>query len=186
MTIINFKITRFVSASKEVCLWNTWDHEHLYYIHKQFGTSKLLFENKNLAIIQTKMKIPFLPIYFNSIHTLINEKDNNVKVIDTLPFGIVTELLMEYIPIKKNKTKLINHYKINLPAIFFPVRKIIPLVIKKWNRVNWDEDLPLKLRRMQALSLGFRDFYGISGQSRKIITKEFSLPIPRLKDSALN
>jgi hypothetical protein len=184
--IINFKITRIVNASKDVALWNTWDHEHLYYVHKQFGDSKIIFENKNLAVIHTKMKIPFLPISFNSIHTLINLNDNNVKVIDTMPFGVIADVLMEYIPVTKNRTKLINHYKITAPTIFFPIKKFIPFFIKKWNKTNWNEDMPLKLRRMKAISLGFRDFHGIPKKNISRESYRFSLPIPRLKDSILN
>ena len=187
--VINFEITRIANVSKEVCLWNTWDHEHLYFVHKQFGGSKILFENKDVAIIQTKMKIPFFPLYFNSIHTLINVENNNVKVIDTMPFGIISELFMEYIPIQKNQCKLVNHYKMTLPIILFPLKKIIPFFIKKWNKINWDEDLPLKTRRMQALTFGFRDFHGIPRESKDFQKKEstsIKLPLPRLKDSIIN
>ena len=58
-------------------------------------------------------------------------------------------------------------------------------MIQKWNDVNWDEDLPLKMRRQQALDIGFRDFYG-----RDLVTKKMEsslrLPIARTKDSILN
>lgn len=186
---IKFKIIRTVNVSKAVCLWNTWDHEHLYFVHKQFGNSKILFENSNLAVIQTTMKIPYLPISFNSLHTLISLSNLDVLVIDTMPFGIMARLLMEYKEINPQKTKLVNTYEINLPFYFIPLKKIIKKMILKWNAINWVEDMPLKMRRMQALQLGFIDFYGIpKNQAIKntTIKLDIKLPLPRLKDSILN
>ena len=131
------------------------------------------------------MKIPFLPIKVNTLHTLTNLHDNNVLVVDTMPLGIIAQLHMEYIALGKNKTKLINNYKLDMPIIFWPFKKLIIKVIKKWNATNWDEDLPVKIRRQLALNHGFRDFYGVQ-KGKKTDPLSIKLPLPRLKDSVLN
>ena len=106
-----------------------------------------------------------------------------------MPFGIMARLLMEYKEINPRKTKLVNTYEINLPFYLIPLKKIIKKMILKWNATNWVEDVPLKMRRMQALQLGFIDFYGIpKNQAIKntSIKLDIKLPLPRLKDSILN
>ena len=183
--LINFQITRDVNVSREVCLWNTWDHEHLYFVHKQFQFAKMLYEDSNVAFIQTSVKIPFLPIYLNSLHTMTSLKGGDVMVIDTLPFGVLSKLEMRYIELEPKKTRLINSYLLDLPIFFYPIKSLIPKLIQKWNDINWLEDLPIKTRRQQAIDMGFTDFFGKNKKSKKRLT-QLKLPLPRTKDSILN
>ena len=183
--IINFKISRTINVSKNVALWNTWDHEHLTFVHQQFGKSVILYEDSNVVFIKTRVQIPYTPFFMNTIHTLTRLKNDNVLVIDSVPFGIITKLKMEYIELGKSKTLLNNYYELHLPFIFYPFKAILIKLIKKWNNVNWLEDLPLKTRRQQALDMGFRDFYGNNPSSKDHLYK-VKLPLPRLKDSILN
>lgn len=183
--IINFEITREVDVSREVCLWNTWDHEHLFYVHKQFQFAKMLYEDSNVAFIRTKIKVPFLPIFLNCLHTMTSLKNGDVMVIDTLPFGVIATLEMRYIEREPKKTILRNFYSLEMPFIFYPIKNLIPKMIQKWNDTNWAEDMPLKIRRQQALDLGFRDFYGKDIKWKKDV-EGLRLPLPRTKDSILN
>jgi len=183
--IINFELVREVDVSREVCLWNTWDHEHLYFVHKQFQFAKMLYEDSHVAFIRTRVKIPFFPIYFNCLHSMTSLKNGDVLVIDTLPFGVISKLEMRYTEISSRKTKLHNLYSLDLPLFLYPLRFFIPKIIQKWNDINWSEDLPLKIRRQQAIDLGFRDFHGrvigIGSEHRGL-----KLPLARTKDSILN
>lgn len=183
--LINFEITREINVSRDVCLWNTWDHEHLFYVHKQFEYAKMLYEDHHVAFIRTVVKIPFTPIRLNCLHTMTSLKNGDVMVIDTLPFGILSKLEMQYIPLAPKKTLLKNIYSLDIPSIFFPIKAFIPKIIQKWNDTNWEEDMPLKIRRQQALDIGFRDFYG-KDVGRKGQTTALKLPLARTKDSILN
>lgn len=182
--VINFKIVRDVDVSREVCLWNTWDHEHLYFVHNQFKFAKMLYEDQNVAFIRTSIKLPFLPIYINALHTMTSLKDGDVMVIDTLPFGILSKLEMRYIELGPKKTRLINTYTVDLPMVFFPFKSIIPRFIQNWNDINWLEDLPIKNRRQQAIDMGFTDFFGKSRGGEKRLV-QLKLPLPRTKNSIL-
>lgn len=183
--LIDFEISREVDVSREVCLWNTWDHEHLYFVHKQFEFAKMLYEDSHVAFIRTRVKVPFLPIHLNCLHTMTSLKNGDVMVIDTLPFGVLSKLEMRYIELSPTKTKLQNLYSLDVPIFFYPIKSFIPRMIKKWNDVNWAEDLPLKIRRQQAINIGFRDFYG-KDQNSKGRGASLKLPLPRTKDSILN
>jgi hypothetical protein len=180
----NFEIIREVNVSKDVCLWNTWDHEHLFYVHKQFTYAKILYEDSNVAFVRTKIKVPFTPIYLNALHTMTRLKDDNVLVIDTMPFGIISKLEMIYTEMDNSTTSLRNIYQLDLPCIFYPLKFLLPKLIKKWNDQNWEEDLPLKMRRQMAINMGFRDYFGIDDKKNK--EYKFKLPIPRPKESILN
>jgi hypothetical protein len=85
-------------------------------------------------------------------------KNGDVLVIDTLPFGVVSKLEMKYIQLAPQKTLLHNLYSLDVPIFFFPLRSLIPKMIKKWNDINWSEDLPLKMRRQRALDWGSEIF----------------------------
>jgi len=126
----NFEIVREVNVSKDVCLWNTWDHEHLFYVHKQFNYAKILYEDSNVAFVRTKIKVPFTPIYLNALHTMTRLKDDNVLVIDTMPFGIISKLEMIYTEIDNSTTLLRNIYQLDLPCIFYPLKFLLPKLIK--------------------------------------------------------
>ena len=182
--LINFQITREVDVSREVCLWNTWDHEHLYFVHKQFQFAKILYEDSNVAFIETRVKVPFLPIYLNSLHTMTSQKSGDVLVIDTLPLGVIVRLEMQYIELYPKKTRLVNSYSLNLPFFFYPIKSLIPKFIQKWNDINFLEDLPLKIRRQQAIDMGFTDFFGKNNKATK--REGLKLPLPRTKNSILN
>lgn len=181
------KITREIDVSRAVCLWNTWDHEHLAYVHKQFGRSKILYEDSNVAIIISQFVIPFINIKLNTLHTLTCKKNGDVLVVDTMPFSIVVKLNMIFKEITQKKTQLINEYELYLPWYFYPFKKIITKLIKKWNNINWLEDMPLKKRRQLAIDMGFRDFHGIQNQSNaSLVENNLKLPLPRSKNSILN
>ena len=182
---INFQITRKVDVSREVCLGNTWDHEYLYFVHKQFQIAKMLYEDSNVAFIRTSVKIPILPVYLNSLHTMTSLKGGDVMVIDTLPFGVIAKLEMQYIELEPKKTELVNSYSLDLPIFFYPIQSLIPKLIQKWNDINWSEDLPIKTRRQQAIDMGFTDFFGKNKKNKKP-RAQLKLPLPRTKDSILN
>ena len=145
----------------------------------------MLYEDSNVAFIQTRIKIPFLPIYLNSLHTMTSLKGGDVMVIDTLPFGVIAKLEMQYIELEPKKTRLINLYSLDLPIIFYPIRSLIPKFIQKWNDINWLEDVPIKTRRQQAIDMGFTDFFGKNKKNKKH-RAQLKLPLPRTKDSILN
>jgi hypothetical protein len=181
---LKFTIERTINVSKEVCLWNTWDHEHLYFVHKQFKNAKILIENQKSVVIETRLKVPFIPFEFSCLHSLFEAEDRNVVVIDTLPFGAWVKLEMNYREIGNKQTRLENNYRIYLPFYMAPLLPFLKSLIIKWNNINWEEDLPLKKRRQMALDLGFRDFRGrISSPSRNT---PFSLPIRRTKSSHID
>ena len=175
---VKFKIERTIEVSKEVCLWNTWDHEHLYFVHKQFNQAKILTENEKSVAIETHMKVPYLPIRLKGLHLLFELSERNVLVIDTLPFGVRVQLLMRYIENSEKQTTLINQYEIDLPWFLAPLSIILKKIIPRWNEVNWLEDMPLKLRRQKALDLGFRDYHGIT--KNPLENKKLRLPIKRI------
>lgn len=182
--LVKLSINRLVPVSKNVCLWNTWDHEHLFFVHRQFEDAKILIENKNSVVIETKLSIPFFPNSFSCLHSLYEVEDQNVVVVDTLPFGAWAMVRMNYFEVGPKETRLENHYQIYLPFFMAPLAPLLKRLVRKWNDINWEEDMPLKIRRQQALDLGFRDFRG------RIATPDgntpFSLPIRRTIDSRIN
>ena len=182
--IFTYTLKKIAPVSKNVCLWNTWDHEHLHFVHKQFRSAHMMFESPHCAILKTKVSIPIIPIPMSCTHCLFQLENQDVQVIDFLPFGVTSKLKMEFREIDSKKTELINTYQLEFPFIFFPLKFILKKIINKWNANNWEEDMPLKIRRQEAVDLGFRDFKGIdhrlAGQNKLV------LPLGRTPDSIIS
>ena len=187
MKIFDQTYKRESPCSKYVAWWNTWDHEHLFYVHKQFGSSKILSENSTSVVIKTEYKLPLFNIKLSGFHCMFNDRENNCRVIDYLPFGIEAVTDIEFSEINANRSLITNRYQIFGNFVFFPLRFILPSLIKKWNKVNWEEDLELKTRRSEALKYGFKDFAGLQeSYSKENDLKKYKLPLPRLKPSILD
>ena len=66
---------------------------------------------------------------------------------------------------------------------------ILKRLVVFWNKRQWEEDLPIKLRRQKVMRLGFKDFKGLPNKVEDRTYEgpvECKLPVPRLKDSTAN
>lgn len=193
MKIFETELLRITDCSPYVAWWNTWDHEHLEFVHGQFGGAKILAESQESVVILTKYKLPFINIFLNGFHCMFNVSSSHCRVIDYLPFGLRSTLDIHFEGEasdengKSDKCLIRNRYVMHGHWLFFPLRFILPKIIRKWNEINWQEDLELKQRRTEAISYGFKDFHGIyEGYCKESDKNRYRLPLPRLSPSKLD
>ena len=75
MKLYEYNMERNSNCSSYVAWWNTWDHEHLYYVHGQFRNSKILSESNESVVILTQYQLPFIKIKKSEIINGINMLD---------------------------------------------------------------------------------------------------------------
>ena len=190
MKIIEKEITREIAASPSVVLWNYWDQEHLYVIHKNYTAAQIIYEDDRTAIYLLTYKLPvFTFLTSRSLNIMVQKDENTIKVYNVGIFGVPSSTTIHVDEIRKDYTKITMTYKFMLTGWKKIMGLLLPYMIEKWNEQVWLEDLPLKIRRQKVLRLGFTDFIGLPKEIEKRIFEgdiPFKLPITRHKDSPVN
>jgi hypothetical protein len=191
MIIVEKTIVKDVDVSAATCFWNTWDHEHLYYVHNNFVKANVLYENNHTAALLTPIKVPFFSfLHSTGLHVMVQHDDEVTKVINIGLFGIPSVLTMRMEETGDNTCRLTNDYKFILKGWRQILAPLLRHMIQKWNDGNWAEDGPLKERRQKMLRAGFKDYQGLPDEveQRKFVgpIPKPTLPIRRYKESILN
>lgn len=170
-----------VQAKPEVVKWNSWDGEHLRTIHRAYDKPISLMTRPNDGLFIDRFRIPFLGIRIKAM-VFTTQWDNSNQISFVLTPFFVGKNTINITPIDERRTKVTVSYEFSgtiLQSFLFPVFK---LLIKKWNKTVWDEDLPLKLRRQKALEYGFIDFQGcptkISERHDRSASFQTEIPVP--------
>jgi hypothetical protein len=191
MIIVEKKIVKEVNVSAATCFWNTWDHEHLHYVHKNFVKANMLYEDSHCAALLTTIKVPFFSfLHSTGLHVMVQQDEETTKVINIGLFGIPSVLTMRMEDLGADRCRLTNNYKFILKGWRQILAPLLRAMIQRWNDGNWTEDEPLKYRRQKVLRMGFKDYQGLP---EKIADRQYSgaiskprLPLGRYKESVLN
>ena len=78
---LEVEIVKEIECSKEVALWNYWDHEHLDIVHDGYKQSDVLYDKKNFLFRVDQIKIPLLPFMkFMTPIFMVQDDDDNLLV----------------------------------------------------------------------------------------------------------
>ena len=183
--ILEIEIKKEINCSKEVAKWNYWDHEHLDVVHSGYHQSDIMYDKKNYLFRIDKVKIPFIPLGFQTPIFMVQHNDT-VFYTYAIQFGIISKTKITINSLSNKSCEIIMNYKFFLNGwrkIFKPILKIL---IPKWNEQVWLEDYNIKLRRQKVIDMNFTDFAGLPDDISKRISDsnyELKLPIPRPKNS---
>jgi hypothetical protein len=191
MIVVEHEISRDVDISAATCFWNSWDHEHLFYVHDNYTRASILHEDSHCAVLTTVIKVPvFHFLRSRGLHIMVHTDEYTTKVFNIGLFGIPSVTTMVVEELGPHRSRLRNHYTFILTGWKQLLAPLFRRMIEKWNDFNWREDEPLKSRRDMVLKLGFKDFVGLPEkiEDRKFEgpTPKVSLPIARFKESILN
>jgi hypothetical protein len=185
--ILEFEFNKTVDCSKEIAMWNYWDHEHLDVVHGGYKQSDILYDDKNFMFRIDKVKIPFLPFITPTTPIFTVQHDDNTICDFVLIFGVLSRTIITISALERTKCKITMNYKFHLNGWRKILKPILKRLVPIWNEKVWIEDLPVKLRRQKVLDMNFKDFIGLPGSvdEREIKSNyKLKLPIPRPKNSS--
>lgn len=190
MKILEVTFTREIKAAPAVIIWNYWDHEHLYVVHKNYTSAFVLYEDEKIAINILTYKLPvFSFLRSNSLNVMVVKDKETIKAYNIGLFSIPACTTIHVKEIRADHCVITMTYKFVLSGWRKVLTPFLPRLAAKWNKQVWEEDLPLKIRRQKVMKLGFKDFVGLPEKIEdRFLAGEipFELPITRHKQSPVN
>jgi hypothetical protein len=184
--ILEINIKKNIKCSKEVALWNYWDHEHLDVVHGGYTKSDILYDRENYLFRIDLIKIPFIPLMKFTTPIFMVQHDNDTLLVFATQFGVLSKTTITIKSLENTKCEITMNYKFYLNGWRGLLRPLLKKLIPIWNEKVWREDYPVKIRRQKILDMNFKDFVGLPEKITDRTNnskKEFKLPIPRPKNS---
>ena len=136
------------------------------------------------------MRVPLIPfLKVESLVVQILHDKNTLKIINEM-MGISVLSTIKVKEIRKDFSTFDMSYKYIFTGWKQWFASLIEPILRRlvvfWNNRQWQEDLPIKLRRQKVLRLGFMDFKGLPENVKDRNYNgsiECHLPVPRLKNT---
>ncbi len=178
---------------RDLLIWNYWDHEHIVGTHyKNYLKIKTIAEKDKWVLSERQAFLPFTPISTKARSFMYMESDNEQIVHNFGPFGLVLKQRFSFTVLGPYETKVTLTNELEVPIFLGWLQGLFTKVMKKWFWDVWEEDMPMRERRLKVWKLGFRDFRGIEyinkkqkipdnlpDQNRSYVCK---LPVPKISD----
>ena len=184
--ILEINIKKNIKCSKEVALWNYWDHEHLDVVHGGYTKSDILYDRENYMFRTDLIKIPFFPFMKFTTPIFMVQHDNDTLLVFATQIGVLSKTTITIKSLENTKCEITMNYKFYLNGWRGLLRPLLKKLIPIWNEKVWKEDYPVKIRRQKIFDMNFKDFVGLPEKITDRTNnskKEFKLPIPRPKNS---
>ena len=175
---------------KKLLLWNYWDHEHIVGTHfKHYKKVNILYENDKCCYSERWSKIPYFPFYIKITDLLVLTDENQFEVFHSIFFNLIKgKQVFTFTELEKNNCKVTRQDFLQIPKIFKFLQPLFDKVMKIWFIKVWEEDMPMRERRLKVWKLGFQDFKGINYINNPKAKREdnsdrpyeLKLPIPKI------
>ena len=175
---------------KKLLIWNYWDHEHVVGTHFEYYKKiNILFENDTVCYSERWAKLPYLPFYIRSSDVCVLVNENQMDVFHSTLFNLIrckqTFIFNEE---GDNSCTVTRYDYLEVPKILKFLQSLFDKMMKKWFVDVWEEDMPMRERRLKVWGLGFQDFKGIDYINDPNLKKinsnnrpyELKLPIPKI------
>ena len=185
--ILEVELLKKIDCSKEVALWNYWDHEHLDIVHDSYKESDILYDEKNFMFRVDKIKLPIISFLKITTPIFMVQQNENTLITHAVQLGVISKTTIIIKELTKSSCEITMNYKFYLDGWRKILKPFLKIMIPKWNERVWLEDYPIKIRRQKILDMNFQDFKGLPNDinSRELNNTQykFKLPIPRPKNS---
>ena len=108
--ILEVEILKKINCSKEVALWNYWDHEHLDVVHSGYKQSDILYDKNNFMFRIDKIKVPF-PFLKLLTPIFMVQHDENTLIVYAVQMGVVSKTTITVNSLTKSSCQIIMNYK---------------------------------------------------------------------------
>tara|TARA_S200000501_G_scaffold377172_2_gene434551 strand:+ start:269 stop:934 length:666 start_codon:yes stop_codon:yes gene_type:complete len=187
LTSVSSAITKF---PKKLLLWNYWDHEHIVGTHfEHYKKVNILYEDSKVCFSERWAKLPFIPFYLKTTDfaVLTNSKQMDVHHYALLNL-VYCKQTFKFRELDDHSCKVTRYDYLKAPKLFSFLQPLFEKIMKKWFIKVWEEDMPMRERRLKVWELGFVDFKGIDYVNNKNLKKrmlskrkyKLDLPIPKI------
>ena len=185
-TYLTSTSSAYTKFPKKLLLWNYWDHEHIVGTHfEHYKKVEIKHEDEKVCHSDRWAKLPYLPFYIKStdICTLVNE--NKMEVLHTTFFDLIKcKQVFYFEENNENECKVTRSDYLEVPFFLKFLQPIFDMLMKKWFVDVWEEDMPMRERRLKVWKLGFQDFKGIDYinnpelEKKEINSRKYELKLP--------
>ena len=189
-----FYLTSISSANtsfpKKLLLWNYWDHEHIVGTHfEHYKKVNIIYEDSKVCFSERWAKLPYLPFYLKTTDFAVLTNESQMDVHHYAFFNLLyCKQTFKFEDLENSGCKVTRYDYIRVPKFFSFLQSFFNKIMKKWFIKVWEEDMPMRERRMKVWSLGFVDFKGIDFVNKKNLKSKvpgtrnynLSLPIPKI------
>ena len=196
----NFYLHSASSAStkfpKKLLLWNYWDHEHIVGTHfSHYKKVRIIYEDEKVCFSERWAKLPFIPFYLKTTDFAVLTNANQMDVHHYALLNLLyCKQIFKFEDLKNDGCKVTRYDYLKVPRFLSFLQKFFDKIMKKWFIKVWEEDMPMRERRLKVWKLGFVDFKGIDFinekdiQSKKNSSRPYNLklPIPKITHEKYN
>ena len=181
--VLEVEIHKKINCSKDVALWNYWDHEHLDIVHGGYKDSHILYDKNNFMFRVDNIKVPLPFVKFQTPLFMVQHDEDTIYVY-AVQIGVISKTTITIKSLNTSSCHITMNYKFYLNGWRKILKPFLKIMIPKWNEKVWLEDLPIKIRRQKVLDMNFNDFKGLpekinERKKNKDENINFKLPIPR-------
>ena len=130
--ILEVEISKKIDCSKEVALWNYWDHEHLDVIHQGYKESDILYDKKNFMFRVDKIKVPF-PFLKITTPVFMVQHDDNTLIVYAVQLGVISKTTITIKSVNDSSCEINMNYKFYLNGWRKILKPFLKIMIPKWN-----------------------------------------------------
>ncbi|MBI3300120.1 MAG: hypothetical protein HYZ75_18290 [Elusimicrobia bacterium] len=161
MATLHSKIEQEMECPREIVIWNYFDHEHVVGTHyKSYKKIRVYDEKDNWCFAERHFNISYIPFMVVSKNFSHLTSPHTMK---SIHIGKLATLVQEYtfrdLPGEKCLVTLESRMEVPWPLGL--LQPFFYEMTRKWFYATWDEDVPMRLRRLKVWKLGFKNFEGI-------------------------
>ena len=175
---------------KKLLLWNYWDHEHIVGTHfEHYKKVNIIYEDKKTCFSERWARLPFIPFYLKTTDFAVLTNENQM---DVYHYALLNLLFCKqtffFEENNEGGCKVTRVDNLQVPKFMMFLQPFFDKIMKKWFTKVWEEDMPMRERRMKVWNLGFKDFKGIdyvndpkkSQKAKSDRSYTLQLPIPKI------
>lgn len=162
MATLSSSSEREMDCSREIVIWNYFDHEHVVGTHyKYYSRFKILAEQNEWCLIERFYRLPIIGWKTSSTGFMALEHPGLIRSIQFGKFGLRLDQRIHMKELGPDRCLVKSEYTLEVPFFVKPFEFLFRRITQKWFDQTWDEDAPMRLRRQRVWKLGFRNFAGI-------------------------
>jgi hypothetical protein len=179
MAVLYSRCEKPMDCSKEVVIWNYFDHEHVVGTHyKHYDKFKIVAERDDWCLVERFYQLPIIGLKTSSYGFMYLENPNLIRSFQFGKGGLVLDQSMHLKDLGPDRCLVTSEYRLTVPLLLKPLEPLWRKITQRWFIDTWDEDAPMRMRRQKVWKLGFRNFVGIDYINQKT-AKPADLPADR-------